>query len=452
MTLQDALRVIDVALKPKYLNNVQELVFTQSWEGKTYQEIAVDAGYDEDYIRGIGFQLWKLLSEAFSERVTKSNFRVVLRRHEDLPQEIADATPRQPETLAERSIGLSASPFQAVPELPEGPVSLESAFYVERPPIEPRCYAEILKPGALIRLRAPHQMGKTSLKNRILAYAEQQGYHTVRLNFEQTDEAILGDLNRFLRWLCATVSQQLQIQPQLDDYWEADFGSKSSCTLYFQAYLLEHLDRPMVLALDEVNRLFEYPTIAQNFFPLLRSWYEDAKEQAIWQKLRLIVVHSTETYVPLDINQSPFNVGLAIRLPPFDTEQVKDLAQRHGLDWRHTPSAEQLIDMVGGHPYRIRQALYNLSRQDLTLEQLLQTAPTSTGIYSDCLRHHWTMLQQHPHLKQALMAVLQSKTPIALDPVLAYQLESMDLITLVDGQASISCKLYSLYFGSQLDF
>ena len=47
-------------------------------------------------------------------------------------------------------------------EQPEGQVSLDSAFYVERPPIEADCYETILQPGALIRIKAPRQMGKTS--------------------------------------------------------------------------------------------------------------------------------------------------------------------------------------------------------------------------------------------------------------------------------------------------
>ncbi|KST70388.1 hypothetical protein BC008_45175 [Mastigocoleus testarum BC008] len=53
-------------------------------------------------------------------------------------------------------------------EQPEGQVSLNSAFYIERPPIEDDCYETILQSGALVRIKAPRQMGKTSLLSRIL--------------------------------------------------------------------------------------------------------------------------------------------------------------------------------------------------------------------------------------------------------------------------------------------
>ena len=54
------------------------------------------------------------------------------------------------------------------PEWPVSPVPSASAFYVERPPIEFQCYEAILQPGALIRIKAPQQMGKTLLGEKLL--------------------------------------------------------------------------------------------------------------------------------------------------------------------------------------------------------------------------------------------------------------------------------------------
>ena len=434
MNIEEALDLVDKALKPERLNDLQELVFRESWEGKTYQEIGWSTGYDNDYIRLVGFQLWQALSDAFGEKVTKNNFRSILRQQKNLQLVPLVKTQEQ-------------LPFL---ELPQGPVSLDSPFYVERSPIEERCYQEILKPGALIRLRAASKMGKTSLQNRILAYAGDRGYRTVRFNFQQADETVLSNVNRFLRWFCANIARQLHLEPNLDNYWDEDFGSKISCTIYFQAYILEQVDTALVLGLDELNQLFEYPEIAQNFLPLLRSWYEEAKYMEIWQKLRFIVVHSTEIYVPLNINQSPFNVGWSVRLPEFTKEQVRDLAVRHGLDWLTEAEAEQLMLMVGGHPYRVRLAFYRLALEEIGLEQLLAEAPTLAGIYSDHLRQCWTTLQQHQELMEALQQVVTTEGGVQMEPIPAYELESMGLVKLNGDEAVLSCDLYRLYFRSQL--
>jgi len=80
MTVEEALATIETILGNTALNELQEAIFRQSWAQKTYPEIAEASGYDADYIKLVGFQLWKLLSEALGEKVTKNNFPSVLRR------------------------------------------------------------------------------------------------------------------------------------------------------------------------------------------------------------------------------------------------------------------------------------------------------------------------------------------------------------------------------------
>ena len=335
------------------------------------------------------------------------------------------------------------------PRFPSGSVPLDSPFYIENSAIATQINTEISKQGALIRIKAPREMGKTSLLLRVMDYADRMGYRTVTLNLEQIDQAILSDLKRFLRWLCANVSRQLQLSPKLDEYWDEDIGSKVSCSHYLGSYVLEQIDSPVVLALDEVNLIFEHPEVAKEILPLLRSWYEDAKRRPIWQKLRLIVVHSTEIYVPLQLHQSPFNVGLPIQLTGFSLDQVQQLAQRYGINWTDDEEARLLMDMVGGHPGLVHLALYHLHRRELTLAQLLETAPTSSGIYSHYLQRHWATLLEQPELAIALHKVMNATEPVPLEPIQAYKLSSMGLIKLQHNQATPSCQLYRQYFENQ---
>jgi WD40 repeat protein len=81
ITLEEALVIIDTVLAPNSLNDLQELVFCQTWNGLSYAKIAESEGYDSEYIKHVGFQLWRSLSEAFGEKINKSNFRSVLRRY-----------------------------------------------------------------------------------------------------------------------------------------------------------------------------------------------------------------------------------------------------------------------------------------------------------------------------------------------------------------------------------
>ncbi len=80
MTVEEALVTLRAILGKESLNNLQEIVFRQSWEQKSYPEIAESSGYDDGYVKYVGFQLWKMLSVALGERVTKNNVRSVLSR------------------------------------------------------------------------------------------------------------------------------------------------------------------------------------------------------------------------------------------------------------------------------------------------------------------------------------------------------------------------------------
>lgn len=108
MDVEEALAILDKALRPGGLTNIQELVFRQAWQGQTYLETAHHFGYDADYVKDVGSRLWQLLSEAFREKVTKSNFQSVLRRR------CLEANPKQLPGFMEEP-----HPLQAPNELPE---------------------------------------------------------------------------------------------------------------------------------------------------------------------------------------------------------------------------------------------------------------------------------------------------------------------------------------------
>jgi AAA-like domain len=356
----------------------------------------------------------------------------------------------QPELQSEAQLNLvDSSHLEFEPEVPEGQVPVDSDFYIERSPIELNCYKAILQPGALIRIKAPRRMGKTSLMSRILHYGNQQGYQTVPINFQLADRELFYDLDKFLQWFCANVSLGVQMPNHLTDYWDDLFGSKISCKIYLEQYLLAKIERPLVLGLDDVDFLFQYPNLADDFFGLLRAWHEEAKNRDIWKKLRLVVVHSSEVYIPLNVNQSPFNVGLPIELPEFTAEQIQDLAKRHGFNWSNQ-QIEKLISLVGGQPDLVRLAFYSLWQQEVTLEQLLSGSLTVlSSIYNDRLqRQLWNLQQKQSGLTDAFAKVVMSKEPVELDLAQAFKLQSLGLVRLRGDRATPSCELYAQYFRS----
>jgi AAA-like domain len=345
----------------------------------------------------------------------------------------------------------------------------EALSYVERPPIESNCYNKILKPGALLRIKAPQQMGKSSLTQQILDRAEEQGYQTVNLSFGVAGKGEFQDFERFLQWFCVTVTRNLAEQMAEENeewlhrserewysqwqqnYWSSIFAPMQNATDYFEKELLAKLTNPLVLALDKVDLVFEQPNIADDFCKLLRYWNDLPKREdrhsEIWQKLRLVIVHATNVYGALDLNSSPLaGVGATFTLPEFDKTQVSDLAEKYGLRLNPT-KIKELMDMVGGHPYLLEVAFKESKHQNTPLEKLLETAPTQAGIYSNHLGEHLKIVNNNPALKKALQEVVKAENPISVNQQqAAFQLEQIGLIKLVGNKAQPRCQLYRLYF------
>jgi serine/threonine protein kinase/CHASE2 domain-containing sensor protein len=332
----------------------------------------------------------------------------------------------------------------------DGSVEIDSLFYVEREPIESDCYREILRSGALISIKAPDQMGKTSLLNRIIHYVKQQQYREVVIDLQITPIKHLADLDKFLRWFCAVISKNLRLESRVSDLWEEDiFGSVVCAESYFEEYILTNINEPLVLAIDRLDRIFEYPEIAEEFLSMLRSWHEYAKspDRKIWQKIRLILIYSTEGYVRLDVNRSPFNVGLTIKLPEFTESQITQLALVHGLKWTQK-EASQLMNLVGGHPYLVRRALYCIAGQGMKLSHFLEEALTEAGPYQDHLTRLMNMLQVDPQLVSFLRLLLENPSELGKRTMNQekFRLQSLGLVSLEGNSIKFRCELYKRYF------
>ncbi|NER46852.1 MAG: serine/threonine protein kinase [Symploca sp. SIO1A3] len=346
---------------------------------------------------------------------------------------------------------------------PGGQLSPDYIFYINRPIIESLCYENIQKTGILLNIRALKQMGKTSLIGRIIACAKSLGYQTVSLNLQLAEAEILQNLERLLQWFCGRVSKELEFPNALSpkifhegiaDFWQHSLGSKSTATDYFNDIILADLDRPLVITIDELDRLFAYPDVAREFLELLRTWCEQAQVRVgksnPWHKLRLVTAHATEIMMPPSINPSLLNTGLVINLPEFTQVQVQDLAKRYKQEITEQ-QIQQLITLLRGHPYRLQLAFYSLQQQTITLEELLENSERATALYAEHLQQQWWNLQRYDELLPIFTEIVNNSQPIDIKPSVGYQLQRMGLVHWEGDQASLCCELFRPFFTGVLN-
>jgi transcriptional regulator with XRE-family HTH domain len=357
--------------------------------------------------------------------------------------------PIQVSIPSEQSAAVGAGALPGTPlalEPPEGTMPVDSRFYVERP-ADMVGMATIQRSGVTVTIKGPRQVGKSSLLVRLQHRAEQAGKRVAYLDFQQIDQVDIAAADRFFRRFCAWLSDVLAIESQVDEYWQLPLGNIQRCSRYVERHLLGQLDRPLALAMDEVDSLFE-SDFRSDFFGMLRSWHNDRSMKPIWRRLDLVLVTSTEPNQLIEnLNQSPFNVGETLELPDFTLSQVADLNGRHA-EPLSAEETERLWTLCGGHPFLTRRALYVVASRYLTVADLFDTATAEDGPFAEHLRHHLVRLQARPELAPGMLHII--RTGRCPDGQVLARLQSAGLVKCDGGQARPYCQLYAEYFRERL--
>ncbi|NEQ53062.1 MAG: hypothetical protein F6K11_23470, partial [Leptolyngbya sp. SIO3F4] len=159
MQVEDALKRLDTLLPPGALNTVKTLVFREAWEDKSYAEIAEAADYDTDYVKIAAAQLWKALSKALDEKVTKKNFRSILRQKFWTPG--LDSSPPLASPSSQSSISSSSTTYSwsSAPDVSTFFGRTEECEMLQRCILSENCH--------LIAVLGMGGIGKTSLATKV---------------------------------------------------------------------------------------------------------------------------------------------------------------------------------------------------------------------------------------------------------------------------------------------
>ena len=274
MTVEEALEIVEKVFGYQRLNKVQELVFRQSWSGHSYLEIAKKNGYDLGYIKDTGSKLWRLLSLALGEKVTKINFQRVLNRYAQQTQ-TATAVPvisslsngqlntNKNLTQLKQKQNTSLIPEVNLPHQDWGEAIDVSIFYgrnneliqLEDWIVEERC--------RLIFLLGMGGMGKTALAIKLAEQVQQYFDFVIWRSLCNAPpiDSLLADIIQFL-------SQQQEIQ------LPNDFSGKISLLLkYLRQYrCLLILDNAETILVSSNLQLVNEKSRTENFRELHESY------------------------------------------------------------------------------------------------------------------------------------------------------------------------------------
>jgi hypothetical protein len=324
---------------------------------------------------------------------------------------------------------------------PGGAIRASDPFYIRRDADE-RIVEIANNFGETLVIKAPRQMGKTSLLNRYIDECHKQGKRWAFVDFQSFTDAELDDYLGLLVRLASDIRRCLDLA---DDLEVPTFISQQQFTFFVEDRIIRPLRGPLVLVFDEVDRILGRP-YQHDFFRLLRLWHNyRSKLMSVWEQVDLALVIATEPYLLINRDDSsPFNVTPALELGPFPRVALDDLDHRYGGLLRAS-ELDQLFALLNGHPYLTRLAFYRLAVDKVPFSTLLQDAAGTDGPFGEHLRHLLLLIQEYDaRLKAALRQAIAIGT--VPDEDAYYRLHAAGFVLRRNGRVVPANLLYARFF------
>lgn len=333
---------------------------------------------------------------------------------------------------------------------PGGAVPLDSKLYIVRQTDEEFLQA-IKRRDSIVLVKGARQMGKTSLLARGIRQAREAGSEVVMTDFQKLNTSHLESVESFFLALAEMLCDQLDLDTDPEDAWNPRRGPSINFERYIRREVLRKVERPLVWAMDEVDRLLTCD-FGSEVFGLFRSWHNERQldPDSPWGRLTLAIVYATEPHLFItDPNQSPFNVGTKLELSDFTFEQVVEFNARIGTPLSGGAEISRFYRLLSGHPYLVHRGLFEIRQRGLSLVEFEAVADRDEGPYGDHLRRILVLLARDPELTEAVRAVLRGQNSSTAESF--YRLRSAGLMSgNTAREARLRCLLYANYLERHL--
>ncbi|MFN5464320.1 MAG: AAA-like domain-containing protein, partial [Cyanobacteriota bacterium] len=260
---------------------------------------------------------------------------------------------------------------------------------------------EHLKAGDYCFVFNSRQMGKSSLRVRAMQRLKAEGVRCAVI-----DAQARGTTNEE-QWYSGTVRgllKDLGLEDEVDfrDWWKERKALSLTPVDNFVAcidqILLKKIQAPMVIFVEEVDRLLSLPFDTDGFFSCIRSLHERRAEHPAYQRLTFCFLGVATPYQLIRHRTgSSFNVGYPVPMAGFQLAEARPLLG--GLSGQvQDPEAAlaAVLHWSGGQPY-LTQKLLELLCQSSQGEQ--GTDAWVADLVQRQVIHNWEAQDPQDHLK-----------------------------------------------------
>ncbi|NJM48320.1 MAG: hypothetical protein HC860_20870 [Alkalinema sp. RU_4_3] len=256
-----------------------------------------------------------------------------------------------------------------------GTLEVDAPSYVQRQ--ADNDFYQGLRSGEFCYVLNSRQMGKSSLQTRTRQRLEAEGIRCAIVDITEigTTESTA------VEWYAGIIDTLLNGfglygQFDLNDWWESLplLSPVQRFSKFLELVLLRSIAGPIVIFIDEIDSVRSLPFDADDFFAVIRSFYNQRSTEPDYRRLTFALIGSaTPVDLIRDMQRTPFNVGRAIELAGFRLDEVAPLQMGLGLE-RETMG--EILDWTGGQPF-LTQKVCDLVRREV------EGRPPSPQVWGD---------------------------------------------------------------------
>ena len=212
---------------------------------------------------------------------------------------------------------------------------------------------EGLKAGQFCYVLNSRQMGKSSLRVRIMQLLQAEGVKCAAIDIT----AIGSQSTNVAQWYAGVARQLLSglgmsDRISLRSWWkEREFLPPVARLGALIEWLLGEIEGAIAIFIDEIDSVLSLTFPIDDFFAFIRACYNARVDRPEYERVTFALFGvATPSELIQDKTRTPFNIGRAIELTGFTKSEVETLAE--GLGANNAPSVmREILAWTGGQPF-----------------------------------------------------------------------------------------------------